>query len=91
MKVSQNGAVIHLEHVTRSIPDSEIQKPRRVFLVQFDGEWDLFFSKQNPSKQEIARCIGELELYYRRDWARTGRTIPILNLSMTEYHCINCI
>lgn len=91
MKVSASGTLVRTEYVSRSIPNSHIQEPRAVFLVQVEGEWDLWFSKTvRPSKEEIDICKGELELYYRRDWGGSGHVLPMLVLTSAEYAAINC-
>lgn len=79
------------QHIRQSIPTEDLKKPRRVFLVQFDGEWDIWYSKPNPSDAEVKRCMEELRVFYQEDWKGTARVLPVLNLTLVEYDSINCL
>jgi len=90
MKVK--GDITTMDFVSRDIPDIHIQEPRVVFLVKCEGDWEVWFNKTPKlRKMDIEKCKGELELYYRRDWAGTGRVLPMLIMTLAEYHSINCL
>lgn len=99
MRVNDKTGTIQFDHVSHKAPDLVLDPKRidhrphcAVFLVQFDGEWDLWFSQcVNPTDDEIRSCLRELELYYHRDWKGTKRVLPVIYTKSSEYHSINCI
>ena len=83
------GNTTKLDYVSHRIANDVLQEPHAVFLVQFDSEWDMFFSqKANPDAMEIERCKGEIELWYRRHFDGTDRVLPVLVLKLAEYTAI---
>ena len=83
MKVLDDGRRIILEHVrdAESRPAGDLTK-HAVFMVNFDGELDLWFSaKPIESAQQTIECVQELRDYYRHLWAPTSRELTVLYTS----------
>lgn len=45
-----------------------------LIVVVFDGEPELW---EPQDDKRLPEALGEIKAYYRRDWAGTGRVIPI--------------
>lgn len=53
-----------------------------IIVVWFDGDPETWLVEPNKTVEE---AIGELEIYYRRDWKDSGRpTIPVKVYKLTE-------
>jgi len=85
-------SVKNFKHVCQRFPPEEIQRKRAIFMVQFDGEWEYWYSQKiDPGHQDVEDCVTELNTYYRTDWRGTKRILPVITAMMTDYGSINCL
>ncbi len=66
------------KHVQHTLSDEQLQEGRAVIIVQFDSEWELWFS-QKPYNEAVAKkCYDELEQHFKEEWHGTHRLIPCI-------------
>lgn len=88
-----DGNLTVFEYIQQSFQLGKLPEQRpAVFIVFFDGEPELWFSKDNnPTQKTIANCILELNQYYQQEWRGTNRLIPVLSGKINESGHINCM
>ncbi len=91
------------DHVQSLLPTEQMQQHHAMFIVFFDGDRDIWFSRLpkpdtlalDDNKMvwqiEINKCLAELTEYYQRDWKGTGRTISVLYTGKSLYTTIDCL
>ena len=79
MKV--NGNITKFDYV-RHYGMEGASRSDTMIVVWFDGDPETWLLEPNAT---IEQALGELEIYYRRDWKDSGRpTIPVKVYKLTE-------
>ncbi len=84
------SAITRWKHVTQVNVNGSLANPA-IILVQFDGVWDLWFTKEShPEPAIIEAAFEELTTNYQRDWKGTKRKLEVIIAGSTTSRMIDC-